>query len=349
MSDDDACPVPASRYSHVVLGHGSGGRLGHDLLHDVFLAGFGAHGPDAREDASTVRVDALSRIAVTTDAFVVHPRTFPGGDLGSLAVYGTVNDLAVAGARPEWLTAAFILEEGLPIEELRAIVESMRIACERAHVVLVAGDTKVVDRGKGDGVFVTTTGVGRIPEGRALSARNAQPGDVVLVSGTMGDHGVAVMSARLGLELEGALASDAAPIHELCDALLAAAPNVRCMRDPTRGGLAAALNELASASAVQIELDESHVPVNDAVRGACEILGIDPLYVANEGKLVAIVPEASSDAALAALRAHPLGQDAARVGRVVPPTGSNPVIVHTALGTQRVLPLLSGEALPRIC
>ncbi len=348
MSDEgEACPIPASRYGRVVLGHGSGGRLSADLLAEVFLPGYGERGPDAREDAATLSPDA-ERIAVTTDAFVVHPRTFPGGDIGSLAVYGTVNDLAVAGARPEWITAAFILEEGLALGELAAIVASMRRACERADVRLVAGDTKVVDRGKGDGLFVTTTGIGRIPAGRALSATRARPGDAVLVSGTMGDHGMAILSVREGLRLEGAIESDAAPLTELVEAVLAAAPETRCMRDPTRGGLASALHELALASGVSVLCEEARVPVGAAVRGACELLGLDPLYVANEGKLVAIVPEASADAALDAMHAHPLGRAAARVGRVTE-RALSPVVLETALGTRRTLPLLAGEALPRIC
>jgi len=348
VSDEDAaCPLPASRYDRVVLGHGSGGRLSADLLRDVFLAGYGDRGPDAREDSATLAVDG-GRIAMTTDAFVVHPRVFPGGDLGSLAVYGTVNDLAVSGAIPRWLTAAFVIEEGLAVDELAALVASMRAACERAAVTLVGGDTKVVDRGKGDGVFVTTTGVGVVPAGRALSATGARPGDAVLVSGTMGDHGIAILSVREGLALEGPVRSDAAPLGSLVEAVLAAAPDARCLRDPTRGGLASALTELASSSAVGVELDAAAVPVGDAVRGACEILGLDPLHVANEGKLVAIVPEASADAALAAMRAHPLGERAARVGRVVE-SRPGTVVLRTPLGTRRVLAMLAGEALPRIC
>jgi hydrogenase expression/formation protein HypE len=346
-SNDDACPVPLSRYEQVVLGHGGGGRLSADLLSQLFLPGLGDRGPDAREDQATLPVEA-GRIALTTDAFVVHPRFFPGGDLGALSIYGTVNDLAVGGARPRWVAAAFVIEEGLPLAELARIVASMRAACERADVTLVTGDTKVVDRGKGDGLFITTTGVGVIPPGRALSATRARPGDAILVSGPLGDHGMAIMSVREGLELVEPIESDAAPIGGLAEALLATAPHARCMRDPTRGGLASVLNELAAASGVGVTLERARVPVRETVRGACEILGLDPLYVANEGKLVAVVPADEAEAALAALRGHPLGREAAKVGEV---TDARPgtVVLETPFGTRRVLPMLSGEQLPRIC
>ena len=347
-ADDPSCPLPASRYAEIELGHGSGGRLGADLLAEVFLPGFGDRAPDAREDAATLELDDGARIAVTTDSFVVHPRFFPGGDIGSLAVYGTVNDLAVAGAIPAWLTCAFILEEGLPIDELARVAASMRAACERAGVTLVAGDTKVVDHGKGDGLFVNTTGIGRVPPGRALSATRATPGDAILVSGTMGDHGVAILAVREGLELEGAVASDAAPLNGLVEALLEVAPETRCLRDPTRGGLASALNEIAAASRVGMEVREAAVPVDDTVRGACEILGLDPLTIANEGKLVAVVPDGARERALEAMRRHELGRNAAWIGRVTDgPPGR--VVVETPFGTTRTLPMPSGEALPRIC
>ncbi|HJL17451.1 MAG TPA: hydrogenase expression/formation protein HypE [Sandaracinaceae bacterium LLY-WYZ-13_1] len=345
--DDDACPVPLSRYAQIVLGHGSGGRLSADLLREVFLAGYGDRGPDAREDQAVLEVEA-GRIAVTTDAFVVHPRFFPGGDIGALSIYGTVNDLAVGGARPRWIAVAFVVEEGLPVEELARIVRSMRDACERADVTLVTGDTKVVDRGKGDGVFVTTTGVGVVPAERDLSATHARPGDVILTSGTLGDHGMAIMSVREGLALVEPIESDAAPLNGLVEALLAAVPETRAMRDPTRGGVASALTEIAAASRVGMTVFEDAVPVRDTVRGACEILGLDPLYVANEGKLLALVPAERRGAALEALRGHPLGADAAVIGEV---TDRRPgtVVLRTAFGTERVLPMLSGEQLPRIC
>ncbi|HZX66292.1 MAG TPA: hydrogenase expression/formation protein HypE, partial [Myxococcales bacterium] len=302
--------------------------------------------PEALEDQATVPVPG-TRIAVTTDSFVVRPLFFPGGDIGKLAVCGSVNDLAVGGARPLYLAAAFILEEGLPIDDLRRIAQSMRRACDEAEIRLVTGDTKVVDKGKGDGVFITTTAVGAVPEGCALSIASARPGDAILVSGTLGDHGVAILSVREGIDFETPLLSDCAPITGLAQAALAAG-RVRCMRDPTRGGLSSALNELAQASRVGIELDEARIPLKDEVRGACEMLGLDPLYVACEGRLVASVAKEDEARVLAALRAHAHGRDAAVVGRVV---AEHPgfVTVRSLVGGERVLPMLAGEQLPRIC
>jgi hydrogenase expression/formation protein HypE len=342
-----ACPVPISRYEQIVLGHGSGGRLTNELVTRLFLPAFPSEVLAALEDQATVAVGA-ARVAFTTDAFVVKPLFFPGGDIGKLAVHGTVNDLAVGGAQPLFLAAAFILEEGLAISDLQRIVASMRAACEEASVSLVTGDTKVVDRGKGDQIFITTTGIGLVPEGRALSIASARPGDAVLVSGTLGDHGIAIMSVREGIEFETVLESDCAPLTSLVRAMLEVAPSIRCMRDPTRGGLSSALNELAVASRVGVELDESAIPLRPAVRGACEMLGLDPLYVACEGKLVAVVPAADADRLLAAMRAHPLGKDAAIVGRVV---ADHPglVTLRTLVGGERVVAMLAGEQLPRIC
>ena len=263
-------------------------------------------------------------------------------------MHGTVNDLAVGGARPLFLSAAFILEEGLPLADLQRIVVSMRRACDEAGVALVTGDTKVVDRGKGDGVYITTSGIGLVPEGRSLSIHNARPGDRILVSGTLGDHGMAIMSVREGLEFETVLESDTAPLTSLTDAVLEACPDTRCMRDPTRGGLSSALNELAAASQVGVVLDEAAIPLRPEVRGACEMLGLDPLYVANEGKLMAVVPPQDADGVLAAMRALPLGKNAAIVGQVV---ADHPgmVILRSRVGGQRVVTLLTGEQLPRIC
>jgi hydrogenase expression/formation protein HypE len=279
---------------------------------------------------------------------VVRPIFFPGGDIGRLAVHGTVNDLAVGGARPLFLAAAFILEEGLALDDLRRIAGSMRRACDEAGVVLVAGDTKVVDRGKGDKIFISTTGVGLVPEGRSLSIRAARPGDRILVSGTIGDHGIAIMSVREGIEFETVLESDTAPLNGLAEAILQACPNTRCMRDPTRGGLSSALNELATASGVGVELDEATIPLRPEVRGACEMLGLDPLYVANEGKLIAVVPPEDAGRALEAMRSHPLGRNAAVVGSVV---DGHPgmVVLRSRVGGSRVVTLLAGEQLPRIC
>jgi hydrogenase expression/formation protein HypE len=346
-----ACPVPRAGYEHIVLGHGSGGRLSAELLERVFLPAFDNPVLAALEDQATLplALPAGGRLALTTDAFVVRPIFFPGGDIGRLAVCGTINDLVAGGARPLYLTAAFVLEEGLPIVDLERIVRSMRAACDEAGVTVVAGDTKVVDRGKGDRIFIATTGVGCVPAGRSLSVAAARPGDRLIVSGTLGDHGVAILALREGIELETALESDVAPLGGLVEAICAAAPDgLRGMRDPTRGGLASALNEMAAASGVGLALDERALPVRREVRAACELLGLDPLYVANEGKLVAAVAPERADAVLAAMRAHPLGREAACVGEVV---AAHPgkVVLRPRVGGARVVPLLQGEQLPRIC
>lgn len=348
-----ACPTPQSRYDHILLGHGSGGQLTADLIGRLFVPGFGNDVLGALEDQATVTLGAgngvkAPRLAFTTDAFVVRPLFFPGGDIGTLAVHGTVNDLAVGGATPLYLSAAFILEEGLPIADLKRIVASMRAACDEAGVALVTGDTKVVDKGKGDGVFITTSGIGIVPEGRCLSIHSARPGDRVLVSGTLGDHGIAIMSVREGLEFETVLESDTAPLNGLTRALLDACPQTRCMRDPTRGGLSSALNELALASRVGVTLDESAIPLRADVKGACEMLGLDPLYVANEGKLMAVVPPGDASRALDAMRSHPLGKNAAIVGEIVA-DHAGMVILRSRVGGDRVVTLLAGEQLPRIC
>jgi hydrogenase expression/formation protein HypE len=348
-----ACPLPQSRYDRIVLGHGGGGLLTAELIQRVFLPAFGNEILGALEDQATVRLSGdngvkAPRLAFTTDSFVVRPLFFPGGDIGRLAVHGTVNDLAVGGARPLYLAAAFILEEGLALDDLRRIVASMRAACAEAGVVLVTGDTKVVDRGKGDQVFITTSGIGIVPEGRALSIRAARPGDRIILSGTIGDHGIAIMSVREGLEFETVLESDTAPLHDLVCRMLDACPSIRAMRDPTRGGLSSALNELADASRVGVTLDEAAIPVRPEVRGACELLGLDPLYVANEGKLIAVVPPEDADRLLSVMRTHPLGAEAAIIGDVV---ADHPgmVTMRSLIGGERVVTLLSGEQLPRIC
>jgi hydrogenase expression/formation protein HypE len=348
-----ACAMPRSRYDHVLLGHGSGGLLSAELIQRLFLPALGNPVLDALEDQATVQLPTPApahslRIAVTTDSFVVHPLFFPGGDIGRLAVHGTVNDLAVGGARPLFLTAAFILEEGLPLADLKKIISSMSQACDEAGVTLIAGDTKVVDRGKGDGAFITTTGVGLVPEGRSLSFRSARPGDRILVSGTLGDHGITIMSVREGIEFETVLESDSAALNGLTEMVLDACPTTRGMRDPTRGGLSSTLNELAAASDVGVEIDETAIPLRPEVRGACEMLGLDPLYVANEGKLVAVVPPEDADRALDAMRSHPLGRHAQIIGEVV---ADHPgmVVLRSRIGGSRVVTLLAGEQLPRIC
>jgi hydrogenase expression/formation protein HypE len=356
-----ACPLPQSQYDRILLGHGSGGRLTAELIQRIFVPGFGNEILAALEDQATLPLSGNSpsqsairnpqsaiKLAFTTDSFVVRPLFFPGGDIGKLAVHGTVNDLAVGGAIPRFLAAAFILEEGLPLDDLKRIVASMRQACDEAGVALVTGDTKVVDRGKGDGVFITTTGIGLVPEGRSLSIRNPRPGDRILVSGTLGDHGIAIMSVREGIEFETVLESDTAALAGLTEVMLQACPAIRCMRDPTRGGLSSALNELAASSRVGVRLTESAIPVRREVHAACEMLGLDPLYVANEGKLIAIVPSEDADRLLGVMRAHPLGQNAAIIGEVV---AEHPglVLMRSLVGGERVVTMLAGEQLPRIC
>jgi hydrogenase expression/formation protein HypE len=350
-----SCPLPKYEYDRILLGHGSGGGLTADLIQRLFLPGFSNATLNALEDQATLTLDpdgdataTSPRIAFTTDSFVVRPLFFPGGDIGKLAVHGTVNDLAVGGAKPLFLSAAFILEEGLPLTDLQRIVASMRQACDEAGVALVTGDTKVVDRGKGDQIFITTSGIGIVPQGRSLSIRSARPGDCIIVSGTLGDHGIAIMSLREGIEFETVLESDTAPLTDLVRVMLEACPTIRCMRDPTRGGLSSALNELAVASNVGVELDESTIPLKAEVRGACEMLGLDPLYVANEGKLIAAVAPEDAQRVLEAMRAHPLGRNAAIVGRVVE-EHRGMVILKSLVGGARVVTMLAGEQLPRIC
>ncbi|MBN1810946.1 MAG: hydrogenase expression/formation protein HypE [Anaerolineae bacterium] len=331
------------------LAHGAGGRMMADLIRDTFAPPLDNEYLRQMADSAVLPFDICNlKFAVSTDSFVVRPLFFPGGDIGSLAVHGTVNDVAMSGARPLWLTAGFILEEGLEMDVLERVVRSMAEAARQAGVLVVAGDTKVVEKGHGDGIYINTAGVGVVMEGVEVGPDRARPGDVVLLSGTVGDHGIAVLSQREGLAFETELVSDSAPLNGLVEALLAAAPHTHCLRDATRGGLAAALNELAETSQVGIEIEETAVPVRPAVAAACELLGFDPLTVANEGKLVAFVPPEEAEAALDALRAHPLGQEAARIGTI---TEEHPglVLVQTGIGGRRVVDMPLGELLPRIC
>lgn len=341
------CPLPLRDYPHIVMGHGGGGRLSADLVEHLFLPAFRNAALESLGDA-TVLPPPTGRLAFTTDSYVVRPLFFPGGCVGDLAVNGTVNDLAVSGATPHYLSAGFILEEGLPLADLGRIVQWMAAAARTAGVQIVTGDTKVVDRGHGDGCYITTAGVGVVPDGVNVGADRARPGDAVVVSGAIGNHGVAVLSVREGLEFETVIESDTAALNGLVAAMIAACPDVRAMRDPTRGGLAATLNEIAARSGVGIEIDEPAVPVDDQVRAACELLGLDPLLVANEGKLVAVVPAASAERLMNAMHAHPLGRRAAVIGRV---TDQHPklVVARTAVGGRRVIALPIVDQLPRIC
>ncbi len=341
------CPLPLPARERVLLGHGSGGRLSADLLQQVFLPALGNPVLNRLEDQAVVSVNG-TRLAVTTDSFVVKPLFFRGGDIGSLSVHGTINDLAMGGAVPLWLSAAFILEEGLPLETLKRVVASMHQAAANAGIEIITGDTKVVEKGSADGLFINTTGIGRVREGLSLSASQACPGDIVLVSGYLGDHGIAILAEREGLQFETQVNSDSAALHPLVSRILEVTPEVRCLRDPTRGGLSSTLNEIASSSRVGMELEETTIPVREEVRGACEMLGLDPMYVANEGKLVAIVSPSAAQDALHALQSHPLGKNAAIIGRV---TSEHPrmVVMRTPLGTTRIVDLLAGDQLPRIC
>jgi hydrogenase expression/formation protein HypE len=342
-----SCPLPITRHQQIVLGHGSGGKLSAQLLEQVFLPAFSNPLLNKLDDQAVLEING-SRLAFTTDAFVVTPLFFPGGDIGRLAINGTVNDLAMSGARPLYLSAAFILEEGLGTEDLVRVVQSMRQAADSAGVQLVAGDTKVVNKGKGDKLFVSTTGIGIIDKPVNISADRARPDDQIILSGYIGDHGMAILSQRENLEFEGVIESDCAALHGLVADILEVTPDIHCLRDPTRGGVATILNEIAARSRVGMLLKETVIPVRDTVRGACEILGLDPLYVANEGKLIAIVPKEVSAAVVKSMRRNSLGQGACIIGEVL---AENPgmVLMKTEIGGTRILDTLFGEQLPRIC
>lgn len=341
------CPLPLAHNDQIVLGHGAGGKMAADLIANTFLPAFDTPALRAGDDGAVLDVPA-GRIVVSTDSHVVFPLFFPGGDIGRLAVCGTVNDVAVMGAAPLYLTVGFILEEGLPLDTLQRVVNSMKRAAAEAGVQIVSGDTKVVQRGKADGLYISTTGVGILPEGRILGGAQARPGDVVLLSGPMGDHGVAVLAARGELGFKTDIQSDCAPLNGLIADLLAACPDVHVLRDPTRGGAATTLNEIARQSGVCITLFENTLPVRPAVAAVCEMLGFDPLYVANEGKVLVILPRASADRALTALKASKYGAEAALIGEVTEaPPGH--VLMKTLLGSTRVVDMLAGEMLPRIC
>ncbi|HVV00199.1 MAG TPA: hydrogenase expression/formation protein HypE [Verrucomicrobiae bacterium] len=341
------CPAPFSGHREIVLGHGSGGKMSHRLIQNLVLPAFRNPWLESMHDGAILSVNG-SRLAFTTDSYVVNPLFFPGGDIGKLAVHGTVNDLAMCGAKPLHLSAAFIIEEGLTIENFKRILQSMREAADAAGVSLVTGDTKVVDRGKGDQIFINTSGIGSVPDGITMDPASVSPGDKVLVSGHIAAHGIAIMSVREGLEFETEILSDTAPLNGLVEAILSSRATPRVLRDPTRGGVASALNEIAEASRIGFDLDESAIPIREDIKSACEMLGFDPLYVANEGKLIAIVPGDEADTVLDAMRRHPLGANAAIIGEA---SGASPGVVtmKTRVGGTRVVDMLPGEQLPRIC
>lgn len=342
-----SCPLPITDYKEIVLAHGSGGKMSHRLISKIIGPHFANDLLDPMHDGAIFSL-GKERLAFSTDSYVVSPIFFPGGDIGRMAVHGTVNDLAMCGATPLYLSVGFILEEGLPMEDFWRIVQSMRAAADEAGVKLVTGDTKVVDRGKADKIFINTAGIGVVAEGVNIHPGRAEPGDKVIISGQIAVHGIAIMSVREGLEFETEIASDSAALNGLVRDILAVWPDVHVLRDPTRGGVTSSVTEIAQSSNVGIVLREASVPISEEVKGACEILGLDPLYVANEGKLIAIVPPAGADAVLAAMRRHPLGKEAAIIGEVVT---DHPgfVTMKTRVGGARVVDMLSGEQLPRIC
>jgi len=341
------CPIPIQQYQTVLLAHGGGGRLTHELIEKLFVPTFGSTALETRHDGAVFELSG-QKLAFTTDSYVVRPIFFPGGDIGSLAVNGTVNDLAMCGAWPLYLSAGFILEEGLPMETLWRVVRSMKDAAEAAGVELVTGDTKVVDRGKGDGIFINTAGIGIIGHDQTISPASVRPGDVLLLSGDIGRHGIAIMAAREGLAFESEIRSDCAALGSIVAGLFRENLAIHCLRDLTRGGLASALVEIAEAGRLHIRIDETAIPVREDVRGACEILGFDPLYVANEGRFIAFAEPQDAERALAVLREHPLGRDARIIGYT---TAAPPGIVtlKSRIGATRIVDMISGEQLPRIC
>jgi hydrogenase expression/formation protein HypE len=343
-----SCPLPFDKYPQVVVAHGGGGRLMNELIRDLFFAAFDNLVLAQAHDAAAIELPP-GRVAFTTDSYVVHPLFFPGGDIGSMAVFGTVNDLAMAGARPLYLSAGFILEEGLPMETLWKIAQSMRAAADRAGVRIVTGDTKVVDRGKGDSVFINTAGVGSIESPSTIGPREVKPGDAIIVSGDLGRHGMAILSVREGLEFEGTIESDSAPVAGVVLDLLASGVEIHCLRDLTRGGLASALVEIAETASLRIGIDERRIPCRPDVKGICEILGFDPLHVANEGRFVAFVPADDAERAVEIMKRHEEGREATVIGAVGESVRRGQVIMRSLIGASRIVDMLSGEQLPRIC
>lgn len=342
-----SCPIPKSDYDKVLLAHGGGGTLSQQLIQKLFFSQFDNDVLNIHHDSAMFELNG-SRLAFTTDSYVVQPIFFPGGNIGDLAINGTVNDLSVSGSKPLYISVGFIIEEGFEIEELWKIVLSMKAAANKAGIKIVTGDTKVVDHGKGDKIFINTSGIGIIEDGIDIAPQNCEEGDSVILSGRIAEHGIAIMSAREGLEFETTIKSDSAPLNNLIEAVLRVSKNIHVMRDPTRGGIASALNEIAQSSRKGIQLYEEKIPITEEVKGACEILGLDPLYIANEGKVLIIVPESETDKVLNVMRNDPLGKDASVIGKV---TVSDPglVVMKTLIGSSRIVDMISGEQLPRIC
>lgn len=347
ISDGFACPVPNIEYDKILLAHGGGGSLSHHLISKIILPQFNNEWLCVQHDSAVFTIDK-NKFAFTTDTYVVQPIFFPGGDIGDLAINGTINDLSVAGAKPLFISVAFVIEEGLPLEDLTKIVQSMRKAAKKAGVSIVTGDTKVVERGKGDKIFINTSGIGTVEEGIDISPKNCQDGDVIIINGSIADHGVAIMSAREGLTFETKIESDTAPLNKLIQQVLSVTKNVHVMRDPTRGGIASTLKEIALKAKVGIEISEHQIPVKEEVRGACEILGLDPLYIANEGKVLIFVPKEEASKVVNAMKSHPYGVDSRVIGTV---TKDHPgtVVMRTIIGSTRVVEMITGEQLPRIC
>ncbi|MBL7995161.1 hydrogenase expression/formation protein HypE [bacterium] len=342
-----SCPIPISEYEKVLLAHGGGGTLSHQLIQKMFFSQFDSPLLHAEHDGAVFEAGG-NRFAFSTDSYVVQPIFFPGGDIGDLAVNGTVNDLAMCGAKPLYISAGFILEEGFPMEDLWKVVLSMKRAAEKADVQIVTGDTKVVDKGKGDKIFINTSGIGTIEKGINISPLNAKVGDAILLNGRIADHGIAIMSAREGLTFETTVESDTAALNGLVEAMFSVTKNIHVLRDPTRGGIASALNEIAMTADIGIYIEEDKIPITEDVKGACEILGLDPLYIANEGKLLAFVAQEDAEKVLNSVRAHPLGKNAQIIGKVVSEHPKN-VVMKTSIGSLRIVDMLSGEQLPRIC
>jgi len=341
------CPLPITDYKQITLAHGGGGKLSQQLIQKMFLSQFDNKFLEPLHDGAIFSINE-TRFAFSTDSFVVNPIFFPGGDIGKLSVNGTVNDLAMCGAKPLYLSAAFIIEEGLKIEELWQIVLSMQKAAAEAGVLLITGDTKVVDKGKGDKIFINTAGIGIVEDGIDINPKNTQVGDKIILNGSIAEHGIAIMSVREGIEFESQIKSDCAPVNELVELMFKTSKDIHVLRDPTRGGVASALNEIAQQAQVGILIEESKIPILEEVKGACEILGLDPLYVANEGKLIAFVSASSAEKVLAAMQTHPLGKNSSIIGEVVSEHRGTVIMKSTIRGT-RIVDMITGEQLPRIC